>query len=209
MKKVPSVARTISFLVIISFLSLVISPGYSQSLKGSSIKGRILSSDQNAPVAGAIVKAANIKSKKIYESKPTIENGYYEISGLQKGTYDIAVQMDEGLYVVNKLLNLGENKSHTLSLALKETPATLQEEEEKEKKEEEKAKEGEEQGKEEEGEEEEGEEVITPEDEEMDEEKLGFWDNPVTASFAFAGIATVLGFGIEELTEEEERPSPF
>lgn len=207
MKKVPSATRIASFLVILAFISLIASPGYTQSLQGTSISGRILSSDQAAPIIGAIVKAADIKSKKIYESKPTAKNGYYEISGLGSGTYDIAVQVDEGLYLVNKLLDLGENQSHTLSLTLKENPADPQEGEEKTQ-EEEKGK-----GEEEVGEEgkdvEEGDETATPEDQDEEDEALAFWDNPLTATLSFVGIALVTSWGVDELTEEEKRASPF
>ncbi len=206
MKKVPSATRIASFLIILAFISLIASPGYTQSLKGTSISGRILSSDQAAPIIGAIVKAADIKSKKIYESKPTAKNGYYEISGLESGTYDIAVQVDEGLYLVNKLLNLGENQSHTLSLTLKENPADPQEEEktqekEKAKGEEEDVEKGEDVGEED--------EAVTAEDQDEEDEAVAFWDNPLTATLSFVGIALVTSWGVDELTEEEKRASPF
>jgi hypothetical protein len=208
MKKVLSATGFASFLVILVFLSLCASPGYAQSLEGTSISGRILSTDQAAPISGAIVKAADIKSKKIYESNPTAKNGYYEISGLESGTYDIAVQVDDGLYLVNKLLNLGTDQSHTLSLTLKENPAASQEGEEKTQEEEEGEKKKEEGEVVEEGGEE-GEETITPEDQEEEEEALGFWDNPLTATGAFIGIALVTSWGVDELTDEEKRASPF
>lgn len=128
MKRKQGAYKFISFIALFSFLFLVTSPGYTQSQQGSRISGKILSSDKNTPIGGAIVKAAEIESKKIYESKPTIENGYYEILGLEKGTYDIAVQIDNGLYIANKLLNIGEGEAHTLSLALNETPPGQDEE---------------------------------------------------------------------------------
>lgn len=194
MNKVPSATRIVSFLVIIAFLSLVASPGYTQFLEGTSISGRILSTDQAAPISGAIVKAADIKTKKIYESKPTAQNGYYEISGLESGTYDIAVQVSDGLFLVNKLFKLGKNQSHTLSLSLMENPEALPEEEKN--KEEEK-------GKKEEG------EAEGEEEEEGEDEALGFWDNPLTATAAFVGIAIATSWGVEQITEEEKRASPF
>ena len=178
MRKVHSITRSVSFLVILSFLFLVASPGYSQSLKGSSISGRILSSDQKVPITGAIVKAAEIESKKIYESKPTIENGYYEILGLEKGTYDIAVQIDNGLYIANKLLNIGEGEAHALSLALNETPPGQDEE-------------------------------ITPEEFKKKKRGVGFWDNPLVAVIAIAGVALVVGLAIDQFTEDDEPSSPW
>lgn len=162
------------FMVIVSFLFMVGGPVYSDLQVGSSISGKILSPDKITPVAGAIVKAAEMESKKVYESQATAENGFYEITGLPKGTYDIAVQAEKGLYAVNKLLNVGEIESHSVSLVLNENP---------------------ENPKEEKGE--------KPEGTEAKKGKPGFWNNPLTATLAVVGIAVVLGFAIEEITEEE------
>lgn len=192
MSKVSSASRTVSYVVILSFLLLIVSPVASQP-QGSSISGRILLSEGKTPVAGAIVKAAEIESKTIYESTPTAENGSYELSGLVEGRYDIAVQLGNGLYVVNRILSVAENESYALSLALQE------------KKEQEEQKEGEVK----EEEKKEGEPVKKEEKEKEKERRLGFWENPLTATGTLIGIAALVSYGVNESTKEKKRPSPF
>ncbi|MEW5806569.1 MAG: carboxypeptidase-like regulatory domain-containing protein [Acidobacteriota bacterium] len=182
MKRLMSVKKFFAFMVILSFIFMVASPGFSRQQTGSRVSGKILSSDKTTPVAGAIVKAAEIESKKVYESQPTTESGSYEISGLPKGTYDIAVQAEKGLYAVNKLLDVGMNESLSLSLALNENaenPGMAKGENTKEAK--------------------------------AKPAKTGFWNNPLTATLTLVGIAIVVGLAIDELTdEEEEKPmSPW
>jgi len=187
MSKASSIARTVSITVILSFLLLAVSPAFPQMQQGSSISGRILLADKKAPVAGAIVKAAEIESKKIFESGPTAPNGSYEIAGLSKGNYDVAVQIGNGLYVVNKILNVQENESYALSLTLQEDPKAQEEQKNEEK----------------------PAETPPATTEEQKDSKIGFWNNPLTATLTLVGIAIVTGYAIDEVTKEEKRPSPF
>jgi len=83
-----------------------------------SIAGRVLDSTGKKSVAGATVLAYHLASATIYRSSPTSDNGRYEIAGLPHGYYDIAVELPDGLYVGNQVVNVppGGHATATFSL---------------------------------------------------------------------------------------------
>ena len=87
----------------------------------------MLRSATGASLSGAVVRVALRPDARIFESGKADERGNYALGSLPPGTYDVAVQADGGLYVVNTPLALhpGEQRALSLSILAKaDEPAT-------------------------------------------------------------------------------------
>jgi hypothetical protein len=81
------------------------------------LEGRVFGPDRVTPVPGAIVRAVRGDGVQVYSSLPTDTKGYYSISNVALGSYDIAVEVSDGVFVVEKTLGITEAKTYGLSLA--------------------------------------------------------------------------------------------
>jgi len=82
------------------------------------ISGTVRDSAGQEVVRNATVLAYHLSSANIYRSAPTGEKGKYEITGLQHGYYDVAVETVDGLYVGNQVVNVPPNGKATASFSL-------------------------------------------------------------------------------------------
>jgi len=83
------------------------------------IRGNILAADGLTAISGATVKAANLDTRTIYSSAITTQDGSYKLAGLPAGSYDLAVETPQGLFVADHLVAANAGKSTLVSLALK------------------------------------------------------------------------------------------
>jgi hypothetical protein len=84
----------------------------------ASIRGVLFHSDETSRVKGATVTAINTRTGRRYVSNFTGENGAYEVKDLPAGTYDIAIESSERLYVTDSLIDLAEKQRLYLSFSL-------------------------------------------------------------------------------------------
>jgi hypothetical protein len=84
----------------------------------ASIRGVLFRSDETTRVKGATVTAINTRTGRRYVSNFTGENGAYEVKDLPAGTYDIAIESSERLYVTESLVDLAEKQRLYLSFSL-------------------------------------------------------------------------------------------
>src|SRR5262245_56051086 len=68
------------------------------------IRGLVFKGDDTTRLMGATVTAINTKTGRRYVSNHTGENGAYEVTGLPAGTYDIAIDVSERVYVTDNLV---------------------------------------------------------------------------------------------------------
>ena len=85
----------------------------------ANISGTILRTEDGAPIAGATVKVARHADAKIFESARTGVRGNYMLSDLPAGTYDLAVQTEDGMYLVGAPLALEPGERRSLSLSVR------------------------------------------------------------------------------------------
>ncbi|PYQ12998.1 MAG: hypothetical protein DMH00_05110 [Acidobacteria bacterium] len=88
-----------------------------QGATTASLEGRVFGPDRITPVPGAVVRAIRGDGVQVYSSLPADERGNYAINGIALGSYDIVVEMPEGVYLVEKTLGITQAKSYGLSLA--------------------------------------------------------------------------------------------
>lgn len=82
------------------------------------IRGVIFKPDETSRLAGVVVTAINVKTGRRYGSNHTGDNGAYEIAALPAGTYDLAIESGEHLYVTDALIDLAEGQRLYLSFSL-------------------------------------------------------------------------------------------
>jgi Carboxypeptidase regulatory-like domain len=92
---------------------------------GVSLSGRLFQADGVTPLAGARVRITDPTTGKSFESAPTDNAGHYEMSGLAPATYQVEVEVPEGIYKLNRSVRLGEADQASISFTVK--PETLAE----------------------------------------------------------------------------------
>ncbi|HEV8335060.1 MAG TPA: carboxypeptidase-like regulatory domain-containing protein [Candidatus Polarisedimenticolia bacterium] len=83
----------------------------------ASITGRVFGSDRTTPVQGAVVRAVRGNGAQVFSSLPTDEKGDFALPSIVPGSYDIVVELPDGVYVVERTLSISEARAYTLSLA--------------------------------------------------------------------------------------------
>jgi hypothetical protein len=84
----------------------------------ASIRGVLFRADETTRIKGATVTAINTRTGRRYISNYTGENGAYEVKELPAGTYDIAIESSERVYVTDSLVDLAEKQRLYLSFSL-------------------------------------------------------------------------------------------
>jgi carboxypeptidase family protein len=92
------------------------------------VRGILYREDETTRLPGAVVTAINVKTGRRYASQHTGDNGAYEIAGLPAGTYDLAIDVTEQIYVTETLIDLAEAQRLYLSFAIQQGGAKKKEE---------------------------------------------------------------------------------
>ncbi len=103
---------SVLILVLIGLLSPV-----SAGTPTAELSGTILSADE-APLAGAKIYAADTKTGKIYPGNATGDKGRFSLTGLPASSYELGVELEGGLYVVDSSLALSEGQSQNVNLSI-------------------------------------------------------------------------------------------
>jgi len=111
-------ALLIAFIILL-LLCLVISG--SVAAQDSSITGHVWSTSTGDPIVGAEVTIYLRGDTTPLAIRSTDLNGYFEVSGLSSGTYEVEVEMD-GYFSRSSLVQLEEGQTYSLSVCL--TPRT-------------------------------------------------------------------------------------
>jgi hypothetical protein len=82
------------------------------------MRGVLFRQDETTRLSGATVTAINVRTGRRYLSNHTGDNGAYEITGLPAGTYDLAIESADRVYVTDILVELAEAQRVYLSFAL-------------------------------------------------------------------------------------------
>jgi hypothetical protein len=77
----------------------------------------VFGSDRTTPVQGAVVRAVRGNGAQVFSSLPTDEKGDFALPSIVPGSYDIVVELPDGVYVVEKTLSISEARAYSLSLA--------------------------------------------------------------------------------------------
>jgi len=140
----------------------------------ASLSGALVRAVDQSPLVGAKLHVGNPETGAILTSAPTDPQGAFAIEGLAPATYELAVEMNGGLYVVTTPVRLAPGQARTLSVAIAS--------------------------------------AATPEGEDDDDDKpgaaaapakLSLWENPLTAALIVLGAAIVVGYVVDEATDDD------
>ena len=88
-----------------------------QGPQSATISGRVFGVDRVTPIQGAVVRAVRGDGAQVYSSLPTDEKGNFSLTNIVPGSYDIVVELPDGVFVVERTLSVSEAKAYSLSLA--------------------------------------------------------------------------------------------
>jgi hypothetical protein len=115
--------RIVSLLIVLAIAGSGVPSSWAQEAPAepvqttASIEGRIFGADRVTPVPGAVVRAVRGDGVQVYSSAPADERGNYSVQHLAPGSYDIVVEVADGVFLVERTLSITESKVYALSLA--------------------------------------------------------------------------------------------
>jgi len=81
------------------------------------LNGVIRTADRS-PLAGARLLAAEAEGQTVHRSEPSSEDGNFTLTGMQPGRYRLAVELDEGLFLVKTPVYLVGGVQRTILVAV-------------------------------------------------------------------------------------------
>lgn len=108
--------------VLVTALQLVPASAWADA-RTASLSGHVLSAESLEPLPGVLVHVGNPKTGAIQSSAPTASDGSFSLSMLPPANYELAVQSDRGLYVVNSSLHLSPGEARRVSVGLRKENA--------------------------------------------------------------------------------------
>ncbi|MFQ5719088.1 MAG: carboxypeptidase-like regulatory domain-containing protein [Acidobacteriota bacterium] len=91
------------------------------ALAGSTASGHVLGPAGVTPIPGARVVFYNVLTGITTQSDPTDDTGAYDVSDLEAGRYDVAVDTERGLWLVERPLEIGAGETREMTFALRES----------------------------------------------------------------------------------------
>jgi hypothetical protein len=89
----------------------------------SALSGTLLSSERQAPLANAKIHVADPKTGEIYSSHATGANGEFVVPDLPAAVFEIAVESEGGLYLVETPVSLAPGQTRTVNVAINDEKA--------------------------------------------------------------------------------------
>jgi hypothetical protein len=181
-----------------------------QPARSAEIRGNVLSADGLTGIAGVSVKAAHLETRQIFTSGNTLKDGTYTLAALPPGTYDLAVETPQGLYVADILVDAEPGRSSVVSLALR--PAAPGQSDVQSDPNAEQGQEGQKEGekKADDAKEKEGQPPAQPPEPPAEKKKKkkggGFWRSPGGAAIGIVGGAVLIGIGANSSTNDDNEP---
>lgn len=108
--------RILTVGTILSLLTVHI-PVSAETAEGS-LSGTVVTATDHAPLGGAKVHAGDPKTGRIYSSQPTAEDGSFSVEGLPASGYELAVEKDGGLYLVQTPVQVAPGTAQILTVAV-------------------------------------------------------------------------------------------
>ena len=90
----------------------------SAGLRMAALDGTILSAASQAPLAGVKLHVGNPATGSIYTSGPTTADGAFTVANLPAGVFELAIETDGGLFVVETPVRLEQGEVRTVHLTV-------------------------------------------------------------------------------------------
>jgi hypothetical protein len=104
-------------------MSGALAPLHAAAAGTATVSGTILSVSDRSPLAGARLYLGDPATGDVFPSAPADPDGKFVVAELPPATYEVAVGLDRGLYLVPERITLASGAERTLALAVDpETP---------------------------------------------------------------------------------------
>ena len=84
----------------------------------AALSGMVLTSQDQAPLTGVKLHVGDPKTGEIYSSQPTTADGSFAIEKLPAATYELAVEANGNLYLVDSMVNLAPGQAENVYVAV-------------------------------------------------------------------------------------------
>ncbi len=114
--------RNVTAKTVAAGLVLVLYLAHAPTWAGSrtaSLSGHVLSADSHLPLAGVRVHVGDPRTGAVHSSAATALDGSFSVAGLPPSTYEVAVQSDQGLYVVNGPIHLTPGEARRVQVGVR------------------------------------------------------------------------------------------
>lgn len=143
----------------------------------ATLKGRI-TTKAGASVPHALLKVADVGTRTVFSSRETAGDGHYTLGDLPAGTYDLAIETKDGLFLGDSLVVLASGETRAMNVAVEPQAEPPSEDS--------------------------PEEAQAPA--KAAAKRTGFWKNPLTINLLFLGTAVIVGVVVDD-DEKAASPS--
>ena len=109
-------ARVLAWVLVVSLQALCIPASAGE--EAGSLGGMVVSSETEAPLAGVRLHAGDPKTGRVFTTQPTPEDGSFSLNDLPAASYQLAVEVAGGLYVVETAVKLSPGQAQTVTVAI-------------------------------------------------------------------------------------------
>lgn len=95
----------------------------------ATLTGTVILANEKTPLVGVTVYVGDPKTGEVYRSTATLEDGGFSIDNLPAATYEVAVEAEEGLYLIKTPISFDPGQNRALSIAVNRnsgSPAEVQ-----------------------------------------------------------------------------------
>jgi len=116
MKNRGPIAKAVAILLVVAVPSVVIP--VTSARENARLSGTIYSVGGEAPLADVVLHAGDMRTGTIYSSERTGADGGFALADLPPAAYELAVEKDGGLYVIDAPVRLDGGQDRNLQVAL-------------------------------------------------------------------------------------------
>jgi hypothetical protein len=116
----PSWIRSVLTLALIGSLAGFVSPVWAQA-ENVALSGRIFQSDGATPYANVTVRVIDQETGQAVASTTTGTDGSYAFETLDPGTYTFEVEVSDGVYQLDRAIQMGMDEQASISFTIKPT----------------------------------------------------------------------------------------
>jgi len=166
-----SLGRSLAAALILTLPGGLAPVGAAEAL--ATLTGSIVRAYDDAAIPGARLHAGDPRTGRVFSSSPAGDDGSFALGDLPPSSYRLAVEADDGLYVVETPVLMAPGMADTVNVSVH--PFVERE---------------------------------SRRHDDNGDDEFTFWNNPLTASLSFLGLAAVAGALIGGKSEGSGTPSP-
>ena len=103
---------------LIAALYVMLLPTPSMAAESAAVTGQIIDNETRAPMPGAVVHITDPGTDTTLSSSPSTEQGKFEIPEVPPASYSVAVETEDGVFLVQSAVSISPGENRAVQLAL-------------------------------------------------------------------------------------------